>query len=77
MTRPGGEIVVFTSVATDLTSLPGVRRAVALSGFRIFDRNTIVDRFRSTGLVDVEQTITGHGQYVLGVKPRPSRSGRR
>ena len=39
VTRPGGEIVVFTSVATELTSLPGVQRAVALSGYRIFDRS--------------------------------------
>ncbi|MDV6309857.1 methyltransferase domain-containing protein [Gordonia amicalis] len=71
VTRPGGEIVVFTSVATELTSLPGVQRVVALTGFHIFDEHTIVDRLRAAGLVDVEQTITGHGQYVLGLKPGP------
>ncbi|MEO9326593.1 class I SAM-dependent methyltransferase [Gordonia aurantiaca] len=69
--RPGGHIVIFTSVATELTSLPGVQRAVELTtGFRIFDRHEIVDRLRAAGAVDVEQTITGQGQYVLGVAPR-------
>ncbi|PWD41513.1 methyltransferase type 11 [Gordonia paraffinivorans] len=68
--RPGGEIVIFTSVATELTSLPGVRFAVeAATGFRIFDEHAVVDRLRAAGAVDVEQTITGQGQYVLGVAP--------
>ncbi|GAC70131.1 class I SAM-dependent methyltransferase [Gordonia soli] len=69
VTNPGGEVVVFTSVATDLTSLPGVREATCLSGYRIFGRHEIVERLSAAGLEDVEQTITGMGQYVLGIKP--------
>ncbi|MCR5977520.1 methyltransferase domain-containing protein [Gordonia jinghuaiqii] len=68
--KPGGEIVVFTSVATEVTSLPGVRRIVGMSGFRIFGAHEIVDRLRAAGVVDIEQSITGHGQYVLARKPR-------
>lgn len=69
VTAPGGQVVIFTSVATDLTSLPGVREVVGVTGYRIFGADEILDRLRDRGLVDAEQTITGHGQYVLAVKP--------
>lgn len=69
VTKGGGEIAVFTSVQTDLSSLPGVRRVAAQTGYRIFGRTEIIDRFRAAGAVDVEQTITGQGQYVLARKP--------
>ncbi|MCG7634618.1 methyltransferase domain-containing protein [Gordonia McavH-238-E] len=68
VTAPGGEIVVFTSVATPLTSLPGVRPLAGASGYRIFDDHEIVERLRRAGVDDVEQTITGQGQFVLARK---------
>ena len=66
---PGGEVAVFTSVVTNLTGLPGVRTVTALTGYRIFGRAEIVDRLRAAGAVDVEQTITGQGQFVLARLP--------
>ncbi|MXP23919.1 methyltransferase domain-containing protein [Gordonia sp. HNM0687] len=69
VTRPGGEVVIFTSVATDLVALPGVRSIAEMSGYRIFGKHEIVDRLDSAGADHVEQTITGQGQYVLAVKP--------
>ncbi|MYR07045.1 methyltransferase domain-containing protein [Gordonia sp. SID5947] len=71
VTRPGGEVVIFTSVQTDLTSLPGVREVAGMSGYRIFGRHEIVERLHAAGAEHVEQTITGQGQYVLAVKPDP------
>ena len=68
VTAPGGEIVVFTSVTTPLTSFPGVRPLAGASGYRIFDDHEIVERLRRAGLDDVEQTITGQGQFVLARK---------
>lgn len=67
--RPGGEVVVFTSVSTELDALPGVRAVAGASGYRIFGRHEIVERLRSAGAEHVEQTITGQGQYVIAVKP--------
>ncbi|AZG46135.1 class I SAM-dependent methyltransferase [Gordonia insulae] len=69
VTRPGGEVVIFTSVQTDLTSVPGIRELAGASGYRIFDRHEIVERLNAAGAAHVEQTITGQGQYVIGVKP--------
>ncbi|MDL9936933.1 methyltransferase domain-containing protein [Gordonia sp. ABSL1-1] len=69
VTRPGGEVIVFTSVATEASRLPGVRQIAGLSGFHIFGEREIVDRLRAAGLRSVEQTITGQGQYVIGIKP--------
>lgn len=69
VTKPGGEVIIFTSVVTRVSALPGVREAAGATGYRIFDRHEIVDGLRNAGLDDVEQTITGQGQYVIGVKP--------
>lgn len=66
--RTGGEVIVFTSVVTGVSSLPGVREVAGASGYRIFGRHEIVDRLRAAGLEHVEQTITGQGQYVIGIK---------
>ncbi|MEE3849833.1 class I SAM-dependent methyltransferase [Gordonia sp. LSe1-13] len=68
VTRPGGEVVIFTSVRTGLTSFPGAVATVGSTGYRIFDRHEIVDRLRAAGADHIEQTITGQGQYVLGTK---------
>ena len=69
VTKPGGEVAVFTSVATDLSSLPGVQAVASLTGYRIFGRTEIIDRLKAAGAVDVEQTITGQGQFVLARLP--------
>lgn len=69
VTKPGGQIILFASVRTALTSLPGADTAANLVGYRIYDEHELVDRLSDAGAVDVEQTITGMGQYVLAVKP--------
>ncbi len=69
VTRPGGEVVIFTSVRTELNALPGVETLAEMSGFRIFGRDEIINRLRSAGADQIEQTITGQGQYVIAVKP--------
>lgn len=66
VTRPGGEIVVFASVTTALTRLPGMRAIAGLGGMRFFEPAEIPDRFREAGAVDVAQTVIGQGQYVTG-----------
>lgn len=68
VTRAGGEIIVFTSVGSELTALPGAREIAGASGFRIFDRHEIIERLRGAGAGHVEQTVSGLGQYVLAVK---------
>ncbi|GAA1481086.1 class I SAM-dependent methyltransferase [Gordonia sinesedis] len=69
VTRPGGEVVVFTSADNRLSELPGVHSVVGLGGYRIFGTHEITDRFRAAGLDHVEQTVIDLGQYVIGIKP--------
>ncbi len=66
---PGGEIAIFTSVQTTLSSLPGARPALGLSGFRIFGRDEITGRLSAAGMRDIRQQITGQGQYVIATAP--------
>ncbi|GAA1909113.1 Methyltransferase domain-containing protein [Williamsia serinedens] len=66
---PGGEVAVFTSVQTTLSSVPGARQALGMGGFRIFGRDEITDRLTAAGMRDVRQQITGQGQYVLATAP--------
>ncbi|MGV9709225.1 class I SAM-dependent methyltransferase [Gordonia sp. NPDC003424] len=68
VTKRDGEVVIFTSVTSHLTSLPGVQAVAERSGYHIFGRHDIVERLRSAGADHVEQTITGLGQYVLATK---------
>ncbi|GAB17529.1 putative methyltransferase [Gordonia effusa NBRC 100432] len=67
--KPGGEVVIFTSVQTELTRLPGVATVVGVGGLRIFETWEITGRLHDAGFTDVEQTIIGVGQYVIGRKP--------
>lgn len=69
MTAPQGEVAVFTSLRTPLTSLPGTSFVAGLSGYHLFERHEVTDRLRAAGLVDIEQTVTGQGQYVTARKP--------
>ncbi|NLG44971.1 class I SAM-dependent methyltransferase [Gordonia sp. (in: high G+C Gram-positive bacteria)] len=67
--RPGGELIVFTSVDASVAGLPGVDAVAGLTGLRIFGRREIVDHLEKLGMMHVEQTITGTGQYVHAHKP--------
>lgn len=66
---PGGEVAIFTSVSTALSSVPGARQAMGIGGFRIFGRHEITDRLTAAGMTDVRQQITGQGQYVVATAP--------
>ncbi|MFT4085648.1 MAG: class I SAM-dependent methyltransferase [Gordonia sp. (in: high G+C Gram-positive bacteria)] len=70
VTRPGGEVVVFTSVQASIASLPGARAVAGLSGLRIFGAQEITACLTALGMTHVEQSITGVGQYVIARKPR-------
>ncbi|MGL4305621.1 MAG: class I SAM-dependent methyltransferase [Mycobacteriaceae bacterium] len=68
--RPGGEIAVFTTVQTALSSIPFVRPlGKAIGGFHIFSTTEITSTLVSAGLVDIDQTITGQAQFVTARKP--------
>ncbi|NMO00755.1 class I SAM-dependent methyltransferase [Gordonia sp. TBRC 11910] len=67
--KPGGDVVIFTSVRTDLSRLPGVGTIATLGGYRMFEPHEITGRMHDAGIPDVEQTIIGQGQYVIGRKP--------
>lgn len=67
---PGGELIIFTSVRASAAALPGADWAAGLSGLRIFERGEITDRLALQELVQIEQTITGVGQYVHARKAR-------
>lgn len=66
---PGGEVAVFTSIRTRLTSSGLVNKVARRSGYRFFGRDEVTGRLRAAGLVDIEQTITGQAQYVTARKP--------
>lgn len=68
---PGGELIVFTTVRASVAALPGAGLLAGVSGLRIFGRTEIVDRLAAHDLVQIEQTVTGIGQYVHARKPRP------
>ncbi|MBT0566960.1 class I SAM-dependent methyltransferase [Williamsia sp. CHRR-6] len=66
---PGGEVAVFTTVRTGWNAAAGLPIVRRLSGFRFFGRHEITGRFAEAGLVGIEQTITGQGQFVTARKP--------
>lgn len=72
VTAPGGEIIIFTSVRTELTRGPLADVVANASGYRLFGADEITGRLSTAGALDVEQTIIGQGQYVMGRKPLPS-----
>lgn len=67
--KPGGEIIIFTSVRSSIAALPGADALVGASGLRIFGQRELVDRLKALGMVHVEQTITGVGQYLHARRP--------
>lgn len=68
VTRPGGEIAIFTSVTTPVSQLPGVETIGKLAGFHFFGRHEITDRLRAAGVTRLEHTIVDQGQFVLATK---------
>lgn len=68
--KPGGELIVFTSVRSSIAAVPGADLVAGLSGLRIFGRRELLDRLDDLGMTHVEQTITGVGQYVHARRPR-------
>ncbi|MFW0794127.1 class I SAM-dependent methyltransferase [Gordonia sp. CPCC 205515] len=76
VTKPDGEVFIFTSVTSHLTALPGVREVAERSGYHIFERSEIVARLRAAGADHVEQTITGLGQYVVATKSATTQNDR-
>ncbi|BDH59187.1 similarity with UbiE/COQ5 methyltransferase [Tsukamurella sp. PLM1] len=70
VTKPGGRVALFTSLQTPLTSVLGSSTAERVSGFRWFGKDEITGWLREYGLVDVQQTISGQGQFVTARKPQ-------
>lgn len=61
--RPGGRVALFTSLQTPLTSMFGAS-AERATGFRWFGREEVTGWLREEGMVDVQQTVSGQGQFV-------------
>ncbi|SHX51514.1 Similarity with UbiE/COQ5 methyltransferase [Mycobacteroides abscessus subsp. bolletii] len=61
---PDGQIVVFTSLRTRAASLPGVTTAMRIGGFRAFGRDEVTGWLRAQGWTDIDQTVTGQGQFI-------------
>lgn len=69
VTAPGGELIIFTSVRASVAALPGAAGLAGLAGLHLFGRTELLDRLAAHDLTQVEQTITGVGQYVHARKP--------
>jgi ubiquinone/menaquinone biosynthesis C-methylase UbiE len=68
VTKPGGEIGIFATLRTQVSSLPAVKFAAQRSGLTIFGRDELTDRLRTNGVTAIEQKITGESQYLVGIK---------
>jgi ubiquinone/menaquinone biosynthesis C-methylase UbiE len=62
--NPSGQIAIFTSLQTPLATLPGAEAAMRIGGFRAFGRDEITGWLRAYGWVDIDQTLTGQGQFI-------------
>ncbi|MFT4200569.1 class I SAM-dependent methyltransferase [Gordonia sp. (in: high G+C Gram-positive bacteria)] len=68
VTRPGGEIAIFTSVETQFSKLHTVQAIGAITGYHFFKPHEIPDRLHRAGIARVEQAIVDQGQFVLAHK---------
>jgi len=68
VTRPGGEIAIFTSVQTAVSRIPGVQLVGRMTGYHFFGDDEITERLRQAGVSRIEQTIVDQGQFVLAHK---------
>jgi len=67
---PGGRVALLTSC--NRGPLPaGVSNAIVrrLSGIRVFGRDELPRALRDAGVIEVEQRVSGLGQFVSGRKP--------
>lgn len=66
---PGGQVAIFTSLKTPITSGLAMPPAQRATGFRWFSRTEITDRLRSEAMTGLEQQISGQSQFVRAHKP--------
>ncbi|GAB3129801.1 class I SAM-dependent methyltransferase [Tsukamurella serpentis] len=69
VTRGGGRIALFTSLQTPLTSVFGSSTAERISGFRWFGREEVTGWLRESDMADIDQVISGQGQFVTARRP--------
>ncbi|RPA57680.1 methyltransferase domain-containing protein [Gordonia oryzae] len=67
--RPGALLVVFTSVAGPVSTIPGVTTLATIGGYRVFKHDEITGALRRGGAEHIEQSVIGEGQYVLAWAP--------
>lgn len=68
VTRPGGEVAIFTSVQTTVSRIPGVQLVGRMTGYHFFGDDEITERLRQAGVSRIEQTVVDQGQFVLAHK---------
>ena len=61
VTRPGGEIAIFTSVQTAVSRIPSVQLVGRMTGYHFFGDDEITERLRQAGVSRIEQTIVDQG----------------
>ncbi|MFE6861656.1 class I SAM-dependent methyltransferase [Nocardia sp. NPDC057668] len=67
--KPGGKLAIFTTVDEKLTRIPLVKPVLAAaSGIHIFGRDEITARLRRAGFAEVNQFISGQGQFVIATR---------
>lgn len=66
--KPGGKIVIFTSVSSPLTRIPGITQLAQFQGFKIFAKDEITKQLTQLGFSDINQKITGQGQFISATK---------
>lgn len=67
--RPGGKLAIFTTVDEKLTRIPLVKPVLARSsGIHIFGRDEITARLRRAGCTEVNQFVSGQGQFVVATR---------
>lgn len=67
--EPGGKLAIFTTVDVKLTRIPLVKPIVKqASAIHIFGRDEITSQLRRGGFTQVDQFISGQGQFVLATK---------
>lgn len=67
--KPGGKLAIFTTVDEKLTRIPLVKPIVKQSsGIHIFGRDEITAQLHGGGFAEVDQFISGQGQFIIATK---------
>jgi SAM-dependent methyltransferase len=62
---PGGRLVLLSSCSRGpLVALSGARLVKAITGVRMFGRDELTGALAAQGLIDIEQRVSGLGQFV-------------